>query len=932
MKQLFGNNQNFLIDFLCSFLLENTSGIVILVSNENKIIQYNKNAEIYFSFNENEIIGKDCSWLITKINSNDNQFKNNVTIEWHITERLDTENVKCGCVILGKPNSAIMDDDVFDFEHVVAKIPGNFYWKNNNGMYIGCNQSFLQSIGFSTSEMLIGKYDHDLWFQDSEQHIKHDALVMKQKNTRYFQETITLANKRINFVVMKMAIFNKNNKVIGIVGNSLPIVELQNTQTSLLFCKEKLEEENKILEKIIASVPGSIYWKNIEGFYLGCNDFMVKTAGLTSKNDIIGHSDFELWPQQATELFEHDNLVMKLGHSIRSEEQVVLPNGKKRYFTVEKIPLRDQANNISGIIGNSIEITELKNTQNDLQIAKEAAEAANKAKTEFIANMSHDIRTPLSGVVGMSQLLIDNLNNLEQKQYAQWVHESGEQLLGLLNGILDIISADNIDESSLHMGFFDLRQCFTDIIELERPTTHLKGLDLRIDSEPSIPKYIKSDRTKLHRILLNLLGNAIKFTDKGYVSIEAKLINLHNNEATIRFSVVDTGIGIAKDQQDKVFDRFHRAVSSYKGVYAGHGVGLHIAQTYAALLGGTITLESELGIGTRFNFDLVVESSDKAEVESITCSPQAANALIPKLPTLPQNTAPSIQEIPAPASEINPNAPLVLLVEDNYIALKVAECVATSAGCQVQSAVDGEQALELAQTIPFNLIISDIGLPGISGYEFSLRLREWERVNKRNPVPIVGLTAHVEASAKDQALESGMNDIFSKPINQTLVQNLLTKYLSLTETKNEQHPVPTKSTSALGFDLPETEEALFLLDAYPHLDIQMAKDSIGDEAMLREMLQMMMSEEIQKDISQIEKAHAKGDWAEVEKLAHKMKGGAMYIGTVKMKYACQYLERYQKAGLTKSLEPLYQQLLSIVLDTQNHIKQWLTKGINHIPA
>ena len=396
-----------------------------------------------------------------------------------------------------------------------------------------------------------------------------------------------------------------------------------------------------------------------------------------------------------------------------------------------------------------------------------------------------------------------------------------------------------------------------------------------------------------------LLGNAIKFTDKGHVSIEAKLINLHDNEATIRFSVVDTGIGIAKDQQDKVFDRFHRAVSSYKGVYAGHGVGLHIAKTYAALLGGTVTLESELGVGAHFNFDLVVASSDKAEVESTLSSPSTTNAIIPKPPTLPQKNAPSIQEIPAPASEINPNAPLVLLVEDNFIALKVAECVATSAGCQIQSAVDGEQALELAQTTLFNLIISDIGLPGISGYEFTQRLREWERVNKRKPVPLVGLTAHVEASAKDQALESGMNDIFSKPINQTLMQNLLTKYLALTEPEKEPHPVPTKSTSALGVDLPETEEELFQLDAFPYLDIQLAKESISHEAMLREIQQMMMSEEIHKDISKIEKAHAEDDWAEVERLAHKMQGGAVYIGTVKMRYACQYLERYQKAGLSK---------------------------------
>jgi two-component system aerobic respiration control sensor histidine kinase ArcB len=922
MNQLFETNQNFSINHLCSFLLENTSDIVIILSSENKFIQYNKFAEIYFSLNKNEIIGKDCSWLITKINSNNNQFKNNLTIEWHITELLSTENVPCGCVILGKPNRAItIDEDVFDFNHVLDKIPGNFYWKNNNGMYLGCNRSFLQSIGFSTAEMLIGKHDQDLWLQDAKEHTKHDQLVLEKKSTQYFHETITLATKKINFVVMKMAIFNKKNQVIGIVGNSLPITELYSTQISLLFCKEKLEQENKTLEEIIASVPGSIYWKNTEGVYLGCNDFMVKTAGLTSKTDIIGHSDFELWPQHAKELFEHDKLVMRIGHSIRSEEQVVLPNGKKRYFTVEKIPLRDQANNISGIIGNSIEITELKNTQKALQIAKAAAEAANNAKIEFIANMSHDIRTPISGVVGMSQLLIDKLTDSEQKQYAQWLHESGEQLLELLTGILDVVSADRMYENALHEEFFDLRQCMMDIVELEHPTTHLKNLDLRVDIEPSVPKYIKSDRTKLHRILLNLLGNAIKFTDKGYVAIEAKLIRLQKQKATIRFSVVDTGIGIAKDQQSKVFDRFHRAVSSYKGVYAGHGVGLHIAQTYTALLGGVITLESTLGKGTRFSFELNFQATDKVIAE-----PGAPLLINQKVSSLPEQTAQVVEEKSASTAQTDSNIPKVLLVEDNLIARKVAEGVVTSTGCQVINAVDGEEALELAKTMSFNLIISDIGLPDISGYDFTQSVREWEQATHKPPVPIIGLTAHAESKAKDQAIAAGMNDIYSKPINLSLMQTILTTYVGThkKEPRVQQGLDAIEPPRSLGPDLPALEEELFYLDEFPYLDIQLAKDNISDERLLRDILEMMMSEEITQDIHSLKQAHLNQDWETVEKLAHKIKGGAVYIGTEKMRYACQYLERYKKAGHTKLLEPLYQQLLSVVVNTQAHIKEWLS--------
>ena len=353
-------------------------------------------------------------------------------------------------------------------------------------------------------------------------------------------------------------------------------------------------------------------------------------------------------------------------------------------------------------------------------------------------------------------------------------------------------------------------------------------------------------------------------------------------------------------------------------------MGLHIAQTYAALLGGTITLESELAVGTRFNFDLRVETADKIDVGSNNSAPLTTSSRTPKSPILPEQVTPTIHEKPAQNPQTDANAPLLLLVEDNHIALKVAENVATRAGCRVKNAIDGEQALELAKTMPFNLIISDIGLPGISGYEFSQRLREWEQISNMNPVPIIGLTAHVEASAKDQAIESGMNDLFSKPISLPLLKNLLTKHLSLMEPEKEHPTELDESTNGLGLDLPETDEELFALDTFPYLDIEIAKNSIGDENMLHEILQMMVSEEIQKDISKIEKAHLDGDWEAVEKLAHKMKGGAVYIGTVRMRYACQYLERYQKAGLTKLLEPLYQQLLSVVLDTQSHIKEWLS--------
>lgn len=231
----------------------------------------------------------------------------------------------------------------------------------------------------------------------------------------------------------------------------------------------------------------------------------------------------------------------------------------------------------------------------------------------------------------------------------------------------------------------------------------------------------------------------------------------------------------------------------------------------------------------------------------------------------------------------------------------------------------------MAKAVDFALILTDIGLPGISGYEFTRCVREWEASHGKAPVPIVGLTAHAKLNAEEDSINAGMNDVFSKPITLNLMQAILTKYLNSAESKAAEPLVGNEHPNTLGLDLPQTEEELFLLDEFPILDIPMAISSIGNENMLREILQLMMSDEILKDIKTIEKAHADNDWAAVEKLAHKMKGEAVYIGTVKMKYACQYLERYQKAGHNKLLEPLYQQLITVVSDTQSHIKQWLSQ-------
>jgi len=513
------------------------------------------------------------------------------------------------------------------------------------------------------------------------------------------------------------------------------------------------------LINIIRYSPGFMYLKDTKFQYVMCNENFAEAAGLVSPEDIVGKTDFELaWARTEAELFRQGDIEALSGvKKINFEEPQLQADGSTRIVLANKVPLYDSQNNIIGILGNYLNITERKKLEKELQQAKEKAEAASRAKTQFITNMSHDIRTPLSGIVGLSEWLEDTASSQENRQQAKWIHESGKQLLELLNNILDVVSADNLNEGELQEEVFDLPACLHDLIALERPSAELKGLLLTLELSPKIPQYVRSDRMKLHRILLNLMGNAIKFTKEGCVQLAVKHVSSSKNQATLEFRITDTGIGIPTELQDQVFERFFRANPSYKGLYTGYGVGLHIAQAFAQALGSSIKLESIPNKGSTFYFQIKLNLIDSKE---------APNHALPL----------SAKIAPPKAHHPSPTPMHVLLVEDNTIALKMAQNVVSRAGCQVTVATDGEQALELAQSQPFDLIITDIGLPGISGYELTKLVRTWETQQQKPPTPIIGLTAHAKALSEPECLQAGMNDVWTKPITLSLAKEIINSF------------------------------------------------------------------------------------------------------------------------------------------------------------
>lgn len=524
----------------------------------------------------------------------------------------------------------------------------------------------------------------------------------------------------------------------------------------------QLQELHDYYESILAVIPGQVYWLDENNAFLGCNDLQAKNAHLQSRKDIVGKTNFDMpWKDQAEELDKINKRVMETGEPHTNEEYVVMPNGLAIYLS-QKNPIRDKKNKIIGVLGVLIDITEQKKMEVALRRAKEAAEVANHAKTEFIANMSHDIHTPLSGIVGLSNLLDARVEDREGKQYAQWISESGKQLMELLNGVLDIVSDDHINERDMSEEIFDLRHGIQSIAKLVLPTVKMKNLELNLDLDEAIPQKLITDGTKIHRVLLNLLGNAIKFTEKGSITIKVKLLVDDKEYVQLQFSIIDTGIGIPEALQSKIFERFFRVNPSSKRRHGGHGVGLHIAQNYVGLLGGEIKIESELGKGSTFYFTLAMKVAMDERVEF-------SETGVKESELAKTSVEPAMTKLSSDASQI-------LLVEANIVALRFIEALTFQLGCRSASATDAEHALHLVKTMDFDLILTDVELPGASGCELTQSIRDWERANHKKPVPIIGLTTHA-LDESDEPEKSGMNQVITKPVHLNMMKEVIEQFV-----------------------------------------------------------------------------------------------------------------------------------------------------------
>ncbi len=601
------------------------------------------------------------------------------------------------------------------------------------------------------------------------------------------------------------------------------IVQRQQTQEQLQASQAALKEREQHLRSLLDNIPDPIWFKNLEGVYISCNKAFARMLG-KDEHQVVGNTEEQLVQRELSEAFRfNDQLALKNSQLHRYEQHIHIDGQTDYLLDISKVAVRDELGNPIGILGIGRDIAAQKEAERQLSIAKETAEEATRAKSRFLANMSHEIRTPLNAVLGYTQLLMrDEKFTGNQRERLALILTSSQRLLGLINDILDLSKIES-GVLNLRRDYFDLHQEVVDIqtIMHERATT--KGLQLITQIDLPAPYIVQGDRQKIGQILLNLLGNAIKFTPQGSVSLQ--VMPLAENK--IEFVIGDTGPGIAEKEMADLFAAFKQGQAGEDA--GGTGLGLALSRHLAEGMGGSLQLSSVLGQGTLAYLILPLAS------QNIVLEQQ------------PQKAMHHLE----PGSHCR-----TLVVEDDPASGEILVDLLRQIGCETLFARDGHEGLLQCASHSFDIIFTDIRMPGINGLEMLRRLRAQPGYQT---TPIVAVSASSLEHERAFYLAEGFQDFIGKPYVFEDFFNALRRFTCV------RFLVETETTPEIHHD----EIQANIADIKPELEALARHAASGDMSSSKKIILALTSAQLgHQRQQQLLNALRQYDLERIEKLVH----------------------------------------------------------------